>query len=91
MNNEMILNSRETRLYTVVNLLSAAVRRPLDWLTLYYIRALARPVSRRQTLVLVNAQLAFLATVLPAECPVVVRLLALAWLVSAVLKCREEL
>lgn len=85
----MILNIRESKFDAVINIVATTVRRPLLWLTSYYTRVLERPVSLRQTLLLVNAQLAFLATVLPAECPLLLRLLSLAWLVSALLKCRE--
>jgi hypothetical protein len=91
MNNQMIMNTRETRLDVVLNTVATGVRRPLLWLTSYYMRVLERNVSPRQTLLLVNAQLAFLATVLPAECPVLLRLMALAWLVGALLKCKEAL
>lgn len=39
---------------------------------------------------LLNAQLAFFCTVVPAACPFVVRLLFLFWLLSALLKCKND-
>ena len=67
------------------------VRRPAEWLCAYYSRVLEREVSMRQTWLLVNAQLAFAASFFPVEAPVLFRVVALALLASALLKCRREL
>ncbi|MBR1484916.1 MAG: ATP-binding protein [Prevotella sp.] len=90
MNTEMTLNRHEERVTQVMNLVADAVRRPLGALSSYYSRVLERPISNRQTLLMLNVQLAFVLTVF-TSCSLVVRILFVCWLVGAVLKCKEEL
>lgn len=87
MNNEMILNAKEMRNNSVDNHLTACFGRTLTLLTRYYGDVLERQLSTRQTLHLLNAQLAFLMTVFPSM-SMVLRVLCLTWFVCAVLKCR---
>ncbi|MBQ9671349.1 MAG: ATP-binding protein [Prevotella sp.] len=91
MNNELILSNREQKIDQVLTQLATAVNRPLRNVTSYYSRVLERQLNIRQTLCLLNAQLAFFLTVFPAQCSAVVRILCACWLVASLLKCREEL
>jgi len=91
MNNEMILNNREQRIDLVLNQAALSARKPLQRLASYYGQVLERRLSIKQTLCLLNAQLAFVMTVFPVDCAVLLRLACGAWLVSALLKCRNEL
>ncbi len=88
MANETIFTTRKSD--TVIEVMMQITERPLTELTHYYSDVLERRLSTRQTLHLLNAQLAFLATVFPSM-SVVLRILCLAWLVGAVLRCRESL
>ena len=88
MNNEMIMNVREEKMNTVINETADALRRPLMMLTQYYSKVLDRKVDMRQTLSLLNAQMAFFVTAF-AGCSLIVRAFLFAWLVSALLKCKE--
>lgn len=90
MNNEMILNVREEKMNTVMNQTTEAMRRPLMMLTEYYNKVLNRKLNARQTLSLLNAQLAFVVTAF-AGCSLMVRAFLFAWLVGALLKCKEIL
>ena len=90
MNNEMIFRTREMKSLLVMNQVASAIRRPLGWLTSYYNKVLERPVNDGQTLHLLHVQLAFVATVFVGM-PLVLRLLCLAWLAGALIKCREAL
>lgn len=65
--------------------------RPIEWLCSYYSDVLDRKLTMRQTWLLINAQLAFGAAFFPVESPWVVRIGCLAWVVSALLKCKREL
>lgn len=69
---------------------ASTVRRIVAPLSRYYSHVLGTEVSMRQTLLLVNAQVAFFMTVFPADCHLLLRLGCLAWLISAVIKCRES-
>lgn len=69
---------------------ASTVRRIIAPLARYYSHVLGTEISMRQTLLLVNAQAAFFITVFPADCHLLVRLGCLAWLVSAVMKCRDS-
>lgn len=90
MKQEMTLNACVTKTgFSITSLFATALRQPLSSLTNYYSRVLEQPLNNRQTLLLLNAQLAFLMAVFPVECPLLLRLGFLAWLGSALLKCRE--
>lgn len=67
------------------------VGRPIEWLCSYYSDVLERKLTMRQTWLLINAQLAFGAAFFPVEAPWVVRICCLAWVVSALLKCKREI
>lgn len=85
---EASLNSeKEIRLYSGMK----KVCRPIEWLCSYYSNVLDRKLTMRQTWLLVNAQLAFGAAFFPVEAPWVVRIGCLAWVVSALLKCKRGL
>lgn len=56
----------------------------------YYSRVLGEKVSTRQTLLLLNAQAAFVMAVLPADGPLAGRALCVAWLAHALLLCRRS-
>ncbi len=72
----------------VIGEMGAKILAPLSR---YYSDVLGQTVGTRQTMTLLNAQLAFICTVFPATCPFVVRLLFLFWFVSALLKCRNSI
>lgn len=65
--------------------------RPIEWLCSYYSDVLDRKLTMRQTWLLINAQLAFGAAFFPVEAPWIVRIGCLAWVVSALLKCKRGL
>ena len=67
------------------------VCRPIEWLCSYYSDVLDRKLTMRQTWLLINAQLAFGAAFFPVEAPWVVRIGCLAWVISALLKCKREI
>lgn len=67
------------------------VCRPIEWLCSYYSDVLERKLTMRQTWLLINAQLAFGAAFFPVESPWVVRIGCLAWVISALLKCKREI
>ena len=52
---------------------------------------LEREINIRQTLMLLNAQTAFVFAVFPVDGPLVLRALCAAWLWHAVKKCRNIL
>ncbi len=64
---------------------------PVRILARYYSSVLEREVSMNQTWHLIEVQLAFFAGIFPADISVVVRLLALAWFVSALVRCKNAL
>lgn len=90
MNNEMTLNAREMKNQLVMNQVMAAALRPLQAIANYYSRMLEQRVSVRQTLHLINAQMAFVMTVF-VDSPILFRALCAAWLVVALLKCKSVL
>ncbi|MFC2713711.1 MAG: ATP-binding protein, partial [Segatella salivae] len=65
--------------------------RPVRWFSAYYSAVLGREISMRQTLHLLNAQLAFVFVVLPADISFVARAVCCGWLLKAVMACRKSL
>lgn len=64
---------------------------PLRLLGAYYSGILERKLSRRQTWRLIEVQIAFLMSILPADISIAARLVLVAWLVSAACRCRKAL
>lgn len=85
---EVCLNSEKE---ISLNSCMKEVCRPIEWLCSYYSNVLDRKLTMRQTWLLINAQLAFGAAFFPVEAPWVVRIGCLAWVVSALLKCKREI
>ena len=85
---EVCLNSEKE---VSLNSCMKEVCRPIEWLCSYYSDVLERKLTMRQTWLLINAQLAFGAAFFPVEAPWVVRIGCLAWVVSALLKCKREI
>ena len=85
---EVYLNSEKE---ISLNSCMKKVCRPIEWLCSYYSDVLERKLTMRQTWLLINAQLAFGAAFFPVEAPWVVRIGCLAWVISALLKCKREI
>lgn len=64
---------------------------PVRLLSRYYSAVLERDVTMNQTWHLIEVQLAFFVGIFPADISVVVRLLAFAWFVSAIGRCKNAL
>lgn len=91
MNNEMILNNREEKQNKVYNMVTTAAKSIISDIALYYSKVLERKLDNKQTLHLLNAQLAFVMTVFPTECSFILRILCACWLLTALQRCKEVL
>ena len=78
------------RLMRLVAALVSVVTVPADALACYYSRVLGRDLNRRQTWLLVNAQLAFFVSAFSST-GLMMRLVLCAWLLQSVLACRRAL
>lgn len=65
------------------------VKAPIAALAKYYSHVLEREISIRQTLLLLNAQAAFVFAAFPADGPFALRALCCGWFAYAVLKCKQ--
>lgn len=100
MKNEMILSAEASANTTMVEnttgitppawRIATLAGRTGSLLAGYYSQLLGTKVTVRQTLLLLNAQTAFLFTVFPADCHMLLRCACARWLVSALLKCRNS-
>ncbi len=75
----------------MVNRLACTALTPLTSLSKYYSSVLEQEINIRQTLLLLNAQTAFVFTAFPVDGPLVLRALCAAWLLHAVLKCKQAI
>ena len=64
---------------------------PVDRLTDYYSGLIEEKLNRSQTLWLVNAQVALIAAVFPADISLMARAINMLWFGWALEKCREAL
>lgn len=71
--------------------LSDWLMQPVDWLTDYYSGLIEEKLNRSQTLWLVNAQVALIAAVFPADISLIARAINMLWFGWALEKCREVL
>lgn len=75
----------------LISKIGAWASEPVRLLGEYYSSVLERKLSIGQTWRLIEVQLAFFACIFPADLSVAVRLLAVAWLGSAVTRCRKAM
>lgn len=64
---------------------------PVRLLAKYYSAVLDRNISQKQAWHLIEVQTAFFAGIFPADMPASFRILAIFWLVSALLRCKKAL
>lgn len=99
MNQKMMMNASYEQKSTVclqqmadwLGQRAESIQQMVEPIAAYYSKVLEQPVSRRQTWLLLNAQAAFLLTVFPATCPLLLRTVFAAWLVDALLRCKREM
>lgn len=99
MENQIILSAStgtSDRVNNISSIAAEALRRgfiimnmPVRMLRRYYALVLEREVSMYQARVLTTAQVAFIATVLPADYPLLLRCAFCAWFVKSLLTCRR--
>ncbi len=93
MKREMVITPVQpaAELKSISDKVALAIRMPLLWLSRYYSMVMERPVSIKQTLALLHAQLAFVFAVFPVAGPLLLRVVCTVWLWYAVKKCRKEM
>ena len=63
----------------------------MNHVTDFYSKQLERNINRRQTLALLEAQLAFFLGIMPIDMPMILRIAFTVWTVVAVKKCKRRL
>lgn len=76
---------------TLIRKAAGRLNAPVQIMGRYYAHVLEREISLRQAKALTEAQLAFFATVMPADFSVMLRAAACAWFVMSIRKCRSLL
>ena len=76
---------------TIANKVLNGAKAPIEWLRNYYSTVCEKELTLRQTMLLINAQFAFLATAFPANMPIVARIACCAWLVYSLKTCKKEI
>jgi hypothetical protein len=59
-------------------------------LSLYYSKILEEKISVKQTLLLLNAQIAFIFAIFPASFSLILRFLLIVWFATAVIQCKRS-
>ena len=77
------------RMVMMMKRLSETLVMPMNCLRRYYAIVLEREITMKQAWVMTEAQLAFFATVLPADYHIVLRIAACLWFVATLKRCRS--
>ncbi len=64
---------------------------PVRLLATYYSSVLGRKVTMRQSWLLIVAQVAFFAGIFPADINIALRLMFVAWFITAIMRCKKAL
>lgn len=88
---EVNLQGLVNNLQSVLSRVSRTVLAPMEWLRKYYSSVCEKRLTLRQTCTLIATQLAFIATVFPADAPWLTRLGCGAWLLLSLHRCRKFL
>lgn len=94
MEKNISLSASQNRYFSLMNLMSAfvaIVNIPVAKLAEYYSQCLDRRINTRQTWLLLNAQAAFFMAVFPVSAPFMLRVVCAAWLIHALLLCKNNL
>lgn len=67
-----------------------AIKAPFNFMRNYYSSVIGRKISAKQTWLLTEVQLAFVFAVFPVEAPFVLRILAVLWLVSSLIRTKSS-
>lgn len=81
----------EQTLQQRLNGIRALLSKPICLFASYYSAVLGREISMRQTLLLLNAQLAFVFTVMPVDAHLIGRAVCCVWFLRAVTAYRKAL
>mgnify|MGYP004451241693 FL=1 len=76
---------------TMVKNFMGVVNKPIGMLADYYSKCLERNINTKQTWLLVNAQVAFFFAAFPVSCPLMLRLVCIAWMLHALKLCKDNL
>lgn len=76
------------RCHDIVKKVCGWLAMPQEWLRKYYSLVLQEEIGRARAKAMTNAQLAFFATTLPVDYPVIIRIAACVWFVMALRKLR---
>jgi hypothetical protein len=71
--------------------LAGMLGEPAEWLRRYFSHCLERDIDMRQTLYIVQAQVAFIFAALPADCHLALRAAFGLWFVWSLKACRRSL
>jgi hypothetical protein len=66
------------------------VKKPIVALSIIYSRILEEKISVKQTLLLLNAQIAFVFTIFPMDFSLIIRALCIVWFATAVAQCKRS-
>lgn len=89
MEKEMTLRNSRSQMQGTMENVWKQVCRPAEWLRSYFSQVLEREVSMRQTMAILNAQVAGTVAVFFTFGSVLLHIAAVAWFVISLLQCRK--
>ena len=83
--------SASSSVQNIMSSIANKAKSPITALAKYYSIVLEREIGMKQTLLLLNAQIAFVFAVFPANIGFIARAVCCAWFIKAVLVCKNNL
>lgn len=93
MKKDMTLSANKSTMWSIqgaITSMKAAFFKPINALEGYYSSVLGKTINTRQTLLLLNAQVAFVAATFPIDFSLILRVVFAGWFLSALLKCKTS-
>lgn len=93
MKKEMTIQSNVTTNMSISNMWTktkAMMNKAMSNISNYYSSMIDEKLTNKQTLLIMNAQLAFFFAVMPADCSLTLRFACIAWLAVALIQCKNS-
>lgn len=92
MKKELVLttnNSATRNISEVISSIKGYAIRPIASLSKYYTKLMGEEISTRQTLLLINAQVAAVFAIFPLSYSIILRVLFIIWFATSVIQCKK--
>ncbi len=92
MKKELVLTTNNPGTHNISEVISSIkeyAARPIVSLSKYYTKLIGEKISTRQTMLLLNAQIAAVFAIFPLNYSIILRVLFIVWFATSVIQCKK--